>query len=44
MEEVEKFLGRKLKSAEKVIYEMYKDDLNYAFYKDQNGNLIASRD
>ena len=44
MEAVEKLLGRKLKPTEKVIYEMYKDNLNYAFYKDHNGNLIASMD
>lgn len=44
MEAVEKLLGRKLKPTELVIYNMYKDDPNYAFYKDNNGNLIASRD
>lgn len=44
MEEVEKLLDRKLKPTEKIIYEMYKDNLNYAFYKDQNENLIASMD
>jgi hypothetical protein len=44
MKEIEKLLGRKLTTEEETIYETYKDDLNYAFYKDKNGNLIASRD
>lgn len=41
MEKVEKLLGRKLKFMEKTIFEMYKDNSDYHFEKDNNGNLIA---
>jgi hypothetical protein len=42
MEKIKKLLGRDLKPMEIVIYNMYKDSLNYSFYVDTYGNLIAT--
>lgn len=41
MKKLEKLLGRKLNSIEKMLYEMQKDKLDYHFEKDKNGNLIS---
>ncbi len=41
METIEKLLGRKLTTMEKMIYEMQKDKSDYHFEKDKNGNLIS---
>jgi len=41
MENIEKLLGRKLSTMEKMIYDMQKDKLDYHFEKDKNGNLIS---
>lgn len=41
MEKLEKLLGRKLKKTEMMLYEMQKNNLEYHFEKDKNGNLIS---
>lgn len=41
MKHLEKLLGRKLKKMEVMLFEMKKDDEDYHFEKDKNGNLIS---
>lgn len=43
MKKLEKLLGRKLKKMEVMLYEMKKDDRDYRFEKDRNGNLTSIR-
>lgn len=43
MKLVEKLLGRKLNVTEQMIYEMFKDNSDYHFAKDKNGNLVANK-
>lgn len=42
IESVEAMLGHKLNKSEKQIYNLFKDDDNYAFAKDQKGKLRAT--
>lgn len=42
-EEIEKILGRKLKTSESTIFELYKDKSNYIFGKDKFGNLSVRK-
>lgn len=41
MNAVEKLLGRKLNKMEIMLFEMQKDNKDYHFEKDKNGNLIS---
>ena len=41
MKELEKLLGRKLKKMEIMLFEMQKENKDYHFEKDKNGNLVS---
>lgn len=40
-EEVEKILGRELTNLETIMFNLYKNNPNYRFVKDEEGNLKA---
>ncbi len=41
MREIEKLLKRKLKKTEEMLYQLQKDNKDYHFEIDKNGNLIS---
>jgi|LakMenE18May11ns_1017448.scaffolds.fasta_scaffold9877384_2 hypothetical protein len=41
IQEIEELLGRRMNAVEKLIYDMQKENPNYHFEKDANGNLVS---